>query len=171
MIETRLDLFDNLRPGAVCIEVGTFAGAFALEIKKAFPHVNLACVDNWAPPHFDKLRVIALANLRGVVTIIDKSSVEAAASLPREIADVIYIDGAHDQKSVAADLDAWWPVLKPGGLFSGHDYFMRPAPGGDLAFWGPVEVPLAVDPWAKAQGLIITTTTVDNPPSWFVRKS
>ncbi|RVT94944.1 class I SAM-dependent methyltransferase [Sphingomonas crocodyli] len=37
-------------------------------------------------------------------------------------ADVIHIDAGHDYASVMADLSAWWPVLKPGGLYIGDDY-------------------------------------------------
>jgi hypothetical protein len=36
---------------------------------------------------------------------------------------VIHLDGAHDFNSVSADLRAWWPLLAPGGLLVGDDYF------------------------------------------------
>src|SRR5437868_3698464 len=39
------------------------------------------------------------------------------------LADTIHLDAAHDYDSVARDLRAWWPVLRPGGLFIGDDYF------------------------------------------------
>ena len=37
-------------------------------------------------------------------------------------ADVIHLDAGHEEASVAADLRAWWPVLRPGGLFIADDY-------------------------------------------------
>lgn len=163
---TRLDLFGGLRDGAICIEVGTFVGEFAVQVKMAHPRINLACVDDWAPPFFDKYRPEAYARLAGHANILEGKSVDIANGMPRECADLIYIDGAHDKESVAADLEAWWPVLKRGGLFAGHDYFMRYA----IENWGPVEVPLAVDPWAEKHGLTIQTTTDDQPPSWWTRK-
>jgi SAM-dependent methyltransferase len=36
---------------------------------------------------------------------------------------VIHLDGGHDYDSVIADLRAWWPVLAPGGIFVGDDYY------------------------------------------------
>lgn len=36
---------------------------------------------------------------------------------------LIHLDAGHDYDSVSADLKAWWPVLAPGGLLVGDDYF------------------------------------------------
>lgn len=36
--------------------------------------------------------------------------------------DVIHLDGGHDYEVVLADIEAWWPCLKPGGIFIGDDY-------------------------------------------------
>ena len=36
--------------------------------------------------------------------------------------DYIYVDARHDFKGVYQDLVDWWPKLKPGGLFAGHDF-------------------------------------------------
>lgn len=55
--------------------------------------------------------------------IIRNYSYEASLSFPDNFFDFIYIDAAHDYDSVVEDLNAWWPKLKEGGLFSGHDYF------------------------------------------------
>jgi predicted O-methyltransferase YrrM len=167
-VKDRLELFGILKPGAIAIEVGTFAGEFALLIKKTFPYINLAVVDDWKPP-FDKARGTAYATLTGFANILDMSSKEAAESLPDGVADLIYIDGAHDKASVEEDIRVWWPKLKSGGRFCGHDYMMRPAPEGAASFWGPIETPLAVDPWAKELGLTIGLTQ-DDPPSWWVTK-
>jgi predicted O-methyltransferase YrrM len=35
---------------------------------------------------------------------------------------VVHIDAAHDFASVLRDLQAWWPLLKPGGILIGDDY-------------------------------------------------
>lgn len=31
-------------------------------------------------------------------------------------------DARHDYCGVAEDLELWWPKVKPGGIFAGHDY-------------------------------------------------
>ena len=36
--------------------------------------------------------------------------------------DFVYIDASHDYKSVQADINAWYPKVKPGGYIGGHDY-------------------------------------------------
>ena len=36
--------------------------------------------------------------------------------------DMLWVDGDHLYESVKTDLDAWLPLVKPGGLVCGHDY-------------------------------------------------
>ena len=47
---------------------------------------------------------------------------EMATEFPNRMFDYVYIDAAHDYESVAKDIEAWWPKVKPEGVFAGHDY-------------------------------------------------
>ena len=55
------------------------------------------------------------------VKAIRMTSMEAAKALSGERFDMIFIDGAHDYKSVKDDIEAWLPLLDEGGMICGHD--------------------------------------------------
>jgi predicted O-methyltransferase YrrM len=44
-------------------------------------------------------------------------------------ADLVFLDGDHREDSVTADIEAAWPLVKEGGLLSGHDYGNATWPG------------------------------------------
>jgi hypothetical protein len=61
-------------------------------------------------------------NLTEIVTPIFTDSVHASRLFQAESVDFCFIDGDHRYASVMADLQAWWPKIKPGGVLAGHDY-------------------------------------------------
>ena len=191
---TRLDLFKNLKPGSYAIEVGTLQGDFAKEILNYAHNVtHLVCVDSW-PSKFAQYRPkffegFGIEDKPGITThsqsdgdlfwyfktdqhkLFNTDSITAARwyereSATRPIADLVYIDAAHDYLSVYADIEAWWPVVKQGGILAGHDYEQKQ----DDGFWGPIEVRPAVDAWAKKHGLKVNKTDEHDCPSWWVVK-
>ena len=48
-------------------------------------------------------------------------SVAAAAMVPQASLDFVYLDARHDFAGIAADMEAWWPKVCPGGIMAGHD--------------------------------------------------
>jgi len=82
------------------------------------------------------------------VDVVRDFSVEGSERYEDGFFDFVYIDAAHDYRNVKKDLEAWWPRLKEGGVFSGHDYFP------DSRVWRgvPVGVFKAVNEFAEANG-------------------
>jgi hypothetical protein len=66
---------------------------------------------------------VAMFSSNPYVKIVRNYSYEGSLQFKDGFFDFIYIDAAHDYDSVVEDLEAWWPKLKDGGIFSGHDYF------------------------------------------------
>jgi hypothetical protein len=50
-------------------------------------------------------------------------SAEAAAEWAGSPVGFLWVDGAHDRRSVLADFDGWLPHMAPGGLIYVHDAF------------------------------------------------
>lgn len=51
-----------------------------------------------------------------------KYSVDAAADFEDGSLDFVYIDANHQEEPVYADITAWAPKVRAGGIVSGHDY-------------------------------------------------
>ncbi len=102
------------------VEVGSYRGV-STETLLLFA-VEVTAVDPWQG--LDAVYQQFLARVRPYphVTIVRMRSVEAAAQQADRSLDLVYIDGAHDEASVRADLLAWQPKVRAGGWLAGHDY-------------------------------------------------
>ena len=67
---------------------------------------------------------------QGIVNIKKGYSTEVAKEIEGGSLDWVYIDAAHDYDNVIADLEAYYPKVKSGGLILGHDYSYRIKNGG-----------------------------------------
>jgi predicted O-methyltransferase YrrM len=84
------------------------------------------------------------AGVRGVINPMMMNSVEASRKFTDRSLDFVFLDADHSYNAVRADLTHWFPKVKLGGLFAGHDYTNTFAPGVARAvddfFQGAAEV-------------------------------
>jgi predicted O-methyltransferase YrrM len=138
-----LEIVEAHRP-TVCVELGTWLGASAIPVARAIRRWGgtLTCVDTWAGDVRQSAAVrdaapwmlvscarhIMDAGVGGNVRLIPATTREAAAWWTEPI-DYLYIDADHSFEGVLADLEAWVPHVRTGGLILGDDYGHRLFPG------------------------------------------
>lgn len=112
------------------IELGVAAGNFSLTILKESPCKKLWSIDRWNDHHdvaeYAKASQRLIQRGRNRCIPLRMTFSEALPLFPDESMDFIYIDGnAAKGQENGRTLEDWWPKLKPGGIFSGHDYHPR----------------------------------------------
>jgi hypothetical protein len=139
------------------IEIGVDRAKFSVYLLSNSKLDLLFSVDNWArcPECKDEsFRVLSAFGSRS--SIIVASSPLVAQQFSDNFFDFIYIDGNHKHDPFKADIEAFWPKLKAGGLFAGHDYLK--------CSWG--DVVNVVDEFVKQYNLALYTTRESGPTKW-----
>lgn len=119
-------------------EIGVWKGGFSERLCQANPGLSLIAVDPWqayddyVDPKNVRLKIDAArreAEQRLApygCEIKPMTSTAAAGTVPDGSLDFVYIDGNHAKAYVLADLEAWAPKVRRGGIVSGHDYELEP---------------------------------------------
>lgn len=187
------------------IEVGVQKGRNALVTLRSWPScTSYKLVDIWgssAGVYNDSANVGERAQLanyrvaqrqlqrwteRNVTEFYRMKSVDAARKFKDGTFDYVYIDARHDYCGVMEDLRAYWPKVRPGGIFAGHDFvdaaWVSSQTWGAGQDWSvcadgskePRAVKGAVEDFAKEQGLAITVTgpvpSLNAFESWLIQK-
>lgn len=164
-MKTRSDLARLVPPGGMIIELGVAAGQFAVEMLTANPNVRYLGIDRWNDHHdeaemwraCDKILTVAPEDR---FQLVRSTFADWLPLVPDAWADLIYIDGyAHTGQEGGHTLWDWWPKVKPGGIFAGHDY------SGHYP-----QTIAAVDAFVAEQGLELNLIEEKPHPSWWVRK-
>ena len=138
---------DEAEHGAIFVEIGTafFRSALWLAEQAALAGKSprIVCVDPWpndervfgAQWFADSMREGGAFNagLRSLlehgsrveierIEIVRATSERASRMFDDHEVDFVFIDGDHEQSAVAADIRAWFPKVKVGGIIAGHDY-------------------------------------------------
>lgn len=131
-------MVEEAKNGAVFVEVGVWKGKSAafmgVEIINSKKKINFYAVDHFqgSLEHADdplvqsnELKAECYKNLEPVSKVIQMlpiPSLEAAKTFEDNSIDFVYIDGSHEYDDLKADIIAWGPKVKTGGIIAGDDY-------------------------------------------------
>ena len=147
------EVIESVRPEKI-IEVGSWKGASALHMAQLLDGCRIdgeiVCVDTWLgtadswlgidapdggvtlkwghPTLYHQFMANILHSQRSdVITPLPLDSLNAARFFKTRgmIADLIYIDASHDYHCASADINSFWDVLRPRGIFLGDDYSLH----------------------------------------------
>ena len=165
---TRNDIPTLCKEGGIGAELGVWRGMFSDMILRYSKLELLFSIDewklgSWSGPecYYATKKRLAVHENRSI--ILPMSFSEAARIIADDSLDFIYIDGNHDYDNISRDIKEWWPKLKSGGIFSGHDYELQGPFGEDFG------VIRAVSELAREHDLDIRVTEVHNrrvEPDW-----
>lgn len=143
-------------------ELGVAKGAFSNCLLERSRLSLLVSIDRWSDHHNDReyRSVLELLRRHGDRSHVLRMTFDAALPLfPDGYFDFIYIDGyAHTGQEGGRTLARWWPKLRQGGVFAGHDYAKTYAP-----------TMRAVDEFVEEFSLALHTTR-EQLASWWVVK-
>jgi predicted O-methyltransferase YrrM len=133
-------LQDRERP--LFIEVGSWVGESALALSRGAAKGIIDCVDTWEGTASDQTgRLCAEAGKDAIfeafkkntegksISYVREDSISAATLRQWTQADMIHLDADHTYEALSADIRAWWPHLRDGGVMSFHDFYSAGFPG------------------------------------------
>ncbi|MDP3920788.1 MAG: class I SAM-dependent methyltransferase [Candidatus Omnitrophota bacterium] len=162
------------------VEVGVQGGGYSKRLLRHSGLAKLHSVDPWQS--FEEHEYVSSANVsqqeqdwlyaktqRKLNSFGDRSqilrmaSTQAAPQFADESLDFVFIDANHAYSAVKEDIEHWWPKVKKGGLFAGHDYLDGDLPTGDYG------VKQAVNELIKEHGQELFVIPQEFP-TWYVIK-
>ena len=131
--------------GSKFVEIGAWKGKsacyMAVEIINSGKDIKFDVVDTWSGSveHKEYQSIVEdtlynefLRNTEPVKHIINPvraSSLDASKLYEDSSIDFVFIDASHEYEDVKADIAAWLPKVKVGGVIAGHDYTPGAWPG------------------------------------------
>lgn len=159
-------LFELHKKTGLGAEIGVQTGYFSDKIAQFYTGF-LFCIDLW----FDESVYFGAQNLlsdKNKFKLYRADSLTMAEFVSDNTLDFVYIDANHHYKECLADIEAWYPKVRSGGVISGHDYCNSDA---------DIEVMQAVDEWCAKNNYQVNIICGESDyfngkpyPSWWVVK-
>jgi hypothetical protein len=136
------EMVKTLPHQSTIVEIGSFLGRSIIHLAQTMKRyrkcLRLVSVDSFIGSESDPMVMDAVSahggSLLGAfkknllacgvadcVEVVINDSITASRQFLNGSVDVVFLDGDHSRSSVAADIRAWIPKLKPAGYLAGHD--------------------------------------------------
>lgn len=165
------------------VEVGVQKGIFSKCLLKTSELKKLYMVDIWRkiPTSYNDIANVGpFAHLQCMMqaflkvydfghraVMIREASLEAAELFPDQALDFVYLDADHSYEGALADIKAWFPKVRKGGILAGHDFINSPREENGAADFG---VQVAVEEFAREHDFeILVTGEADQLKSWIIK--
>jgi cephalosporin hydroxylase len=165
-----IDFFQEHYQTGVGAEVGSYQGEFSSEIAKVYKG-KIIDIDWYSEndlqyhPHN---KPDFLARMEGLnYELREGKSVDVAKTIEDESLDWVYIDADHRYEAIKADLEAYFPKVRKGGVVSGHDYTHHQVSWTEPYVFGVIE---AVNEFCKEHGYEVNVTSDSGYPNWWFVK-
>ena len=161
-----LEYCNNKYPNGIVVEIGVASGCFTKQILASYPLLSkLYMIDSWQyqkegyedscnlPQETQDERynqILKDFTYEPRAIPVRAWSLDAVNNFENQTIDFLYLDANHSYEACIQDLTAWYPKVKKGGIFAGHDYMEGNGRGHG--------VKKAVDEFAEKHGLKINTT-------------
>jgi predicted O-methyltransferase YrrM len=164
-----VDAINKAKNGSCFLEIGCFFGKstefLCRKIKESKKDIRVYVIDVFItdyPLYVEILEGRSMLEIfknnleehKDILEIHQGSSSEMHKLFKDNFFDMIFIDGDHNYSAVKKDLISYYPKLKEGGIFAGHDYTED------------CGVPLAVDEFANENKLNVNVSRT----SWIIKK-
>jgi len=104
----------------ICVNIGSGAGTSVIAVLEERPEAIFFSIDKLPIPEEKKRIAECGLDIRRVYRVLGKSQ-HVGVFFPFKV-DWVFVDGAHDNKSVNGDIIHWRKHLKKGGIMLNHDY-------------------------------------------------